>query len=288
MTASSAILEGYLNVKNVAALHVLDKNKIKALGKNWPYMNWLYVFGPSGGINSNINDMAKWLMLYINHGKLNKRQIISAPSINNMQRPRIYMDDLMGPNNYAALSWFYKTYSPYPIIWHSGGTTGHKTMAAFIPQDKLGILVFTNIQNFSPYALTWKFFDMYYAKPDEDWNKITLQEVQKFEQQAKQLIKPPKPPKPPLPLTTYTGPYYNEIYGNVKVAKQGQQLILTIGPKRVKMLLKSWHRDVFTLIWPDEYMLSGLLKCEFGFGKDDKPNKMIVEMLPKVEFVRIK
>ncbi len=51
------------------------------------------------------------------------------------------------PNNEQALGWDVR-HSPYgDIIWHNGGTGGFRTMIAFNPAVKVGVVVLTNVAN---------------------------------------------------------------------------------------------------------------------------------------------
>jgi len=45
--------------------------------------------GPAGSINSNLEDMTQYLLLYMNKGKHGNAQIISAPDIRQMTTPQM-------------------------------------------------------------------------------------------------------------------------------------------------------------------------------------------------------
>ena len=71
MSATTAGLEGLHQAKNVTFLHQKTGEKVEALPADWPDHNWVYVYGPAGGINSNVLDMTKWLRLQLGKGKFN-------------------------------------------------------------------------------------------------------------------------------------------------------------------------------------------------------------------------
>ena len=61
MSDSSADKQSFLNAKDVSSLHALEGDKVIALPKHWEFLEWSYIAGSAGAINSNIVDMSKWL-----------------------------------------------------------------------------------------------------------------------------------------------------------------------------------------------------------------------------------
>ena len=70
MSSSSSDMLSFLNAKDVSSVHAADGDKVIALPKNWEFLDWSYVAGPAGSINSNIVDMAKWLTFQMNNGNV--------------------------------------------------------------------------------------------------------------------------------------------------------------------------------------------------------------------------
>ena len=50
MASTSACLKGFNQAPNATRLHVEDDDKITTLPRNWPQQNWVYEYGPAGGI----------------------------------------------------------------------------------------------------------------------------------------------------------------------------------------------------------------------------------------------
>ncbi|MCL5774314.1 MAG: serine hydrolase [Firmicutes bacterium] len=254
MSSSSTDLKSFQEEKNVAYLHKKTNGKITALPMDWLGLSWVYTYGPAGGINSNIIDMAKWLRLQINNGSFEGRQLISENNVKFLHSPRTIAAPIStNPNQYYCEGWIYREYYPYPIIWHNGGTSGHKTMIAIVPQAKIGIVVLSNyIDSELPESLAYYFFDKYFGNPAHDWSAEMLKAHQKSGSEAKAgAPKPPAKPVPAMPLNAYTGEYSNDIYGKIKVEDKNGNLIIIIGPKQVKMYLKHWDRDTFAASMPD-------------------------------------
>jgi CubicO group peptidase (beta-lactamase class C family) len=252
MSDSSADMPSFLKAKDVSGLHADDEGKIMPLPKHWEFLDWSYVAGPAGAINSNIVDMAKWLTFQMNKGKVNDKQLVSETNMQVIHSPKtiVGLGSPVHKNIFYCLGWLYMEHSPYPIIWHNGGTL-MKTMVAYIPEQRIGVVVLSNYVTELPELLAFRFFDQYAGKPVEDLSAKALAEQEKKKKEIK--AKKPVAPRNPLaamPLDCYTGKYFNEVYSTVTISVVDDKLILDIGPKKVKMSLRHWDKDIFAVHWP--------------------------------------
>ena len=252
MFNSTMDMKSFKKAKDVTSLHHRYGDEIITLSKRWPYLHWTYEYAPAGGINSNIVDMAKWLKLQVNNGVFNGRRLIAEESMDFMHSPKTIAMLFAGRREYYCQAWVYRENTPYPIIWHNGGTTGCKTMVAIMPEAKVGIVILSNlIDSELPEALAFRFFDMYLDNPDVDWSSQMLTEMKERMKKAEsELPVTPENPLPAMSLENYSGDYRNDVYGKINIAKRNKNLVLTIGPRKVKMHLKPWNRDIFSIYWP--------------------------------------
>ncbi len=252
MSSSTTDMKSFQEAKDVTSLHHRLGEKIVTLPKDWPYLSWNYVFGPAGGINSNIIDMAKWLKFQVNNGVFEGNRLLSEENMNFMHTPKTVAGLFSGREQYYAEAWVYRENAPYPIVWHNGGTTGCKTMVAMVPEAKVGVVVLSNlIDSMLPEALAFRFFDMYLGSPEVDWSTQMLAQMKERMKKAEAALpSPPDDPFPSMPLARYVGDYRNDVYGGISIAEKSGGLVLTIGPKRVEMYLTHWNRDTFSLFWP--------------------------------------
>lgn len=278
MTHSSSTLQAYLKEPNRVGWHVRKPGaKILPIPDDFDAADWIYVYGPAGGVNSSAKEMANWLILQADQGQFKDKQVISKENITRTTRPHIYIGERCGTSNFYCLGWLLMEYSPYPIIWHNGASSGVNNNLAFIPQDRLGLVILCNTRDtLLAEALTLQFFDMVYGKENKDWNKILLEMQQELEKKSIAENKPLENPLPALPLESYAGTYANTVYGNAKVSVEGDHLKLEIGPKPTIWTLKHYNKDAFSLWWfPEE----GDTKVFFEFDKGSKPSRMTVELL---------
>ncbi len=281
MSATTAGLAGFQQAKNVTFLHKKTGDKVEAIPADWPDHNWVYIFAPAGGINSNVLDMTKWLRLQLGKGKFNGALLISQANLDFLQTPKTIMGTDPGKMMYYCEAWLYQPFRPYPIIWHNGGTSGNKTMVAFMPEAGLGIVVLSNLITDLPEALAFQFFDLYFHNPPRDWSKVGLDKMK----QAEATEKPPQrpaSPAPPLPLEHYAGTFSNPVYGQITITPEQDKLFMVIGLNKKKVLLQPFDRDAFSLDWPEDFTAA-----VFAIGPNGRALRLSVGWDGGTEFERV-
>ncbi len=237
-----ALMEG----KDVATGHIVQNNGVTAVPKD---LNWPYIYGPAGGINSNILDMSQWLRLHINDGIVDGVHLVGEENMNFMHSPKTIAryDAKKELGTYYCQSWIYVDTRPYPFVWHNGGTTGYHSMVAFWPEPKIGMVILTNeSSNKLAEALPKYFADLYFGNPKKDYSKEALDEVNKAKAEADaKAAKKPEMVSPPLPLDKYAGIYWNPVYEDAAVESKPGGLTVWLGPSKVELALRHWDRDAF-------------------------------------------
>lgn len=282
-TADSA---SFLKAPNHAWLHERQPDgSPKPQAKPFRNIEWTYEYGPAGGINSNALDMAKYAILQMNNGKFEGKQLISEESVKRMHRPQILVNDANGLTTFYGLGWATTTsYRPYPIVWHSGGTSGFAAFIAFIPEDKIGIVILTNEAGTNlTLALAFQFFDLYYGKQGTDWSKKLL-EGKLLEEKAltEKINQKPVDFTPGLPLDRYAGKYHSPIYGEAEISVDGNDLVLILGPAKEKIRLSHFNRDTFSIFWEGMDEL-GINKASFTVDKEGIPATLSADVFSKNE-----
>ncbi len=284
MRNSSTDLQSFKNGRNVAYLHREVNGTLEPISMDWKYLDWTYNVGPSGAINSNIYDMAKWLAMLMNNGTYQGKQIISEDNLRYVLTPEITVTDpgmkagyWPMPIDYYCLGWRYGNYHPDPLLWHTGGTTGHLTIVAFAPQSKVGILVFANRFEIAPTILARKFMDMYFENPSTDYL-----EEQKAKENAIASIKDSQTASQaqhpePLPYESYAGNYTNDVYGNLRIFVDNGSLAMALGPRNSEIILKPYNRDTFLMDLPDFPEYSGGF-ATFQIGPEGSAEGLTTEM----------
>ena len=190
--------------------------------------------GPATSMVSNVSDLTKWLILQLDSGKYQGRQVLpweviqTTRDINILtgsRKSEIYPTHFRG----YGLGLYSTDYNGKQVYWHTGGAFGHVTNVCFIPEEKLGITILTNNDNQSFFeALRYQIMDAYLNVPYTDRNKFQWG----FFAQGKQImdrkieIMQNRVDKKNLPasLASYAGKYYNRVYGSITITPKGNQL----------------------------------------------------------------
>jgi CubicO group peptidase (beta-lactamase class C family) len=287
MSVSSTDFKALRQAKNRATGHVINKEgKVEVLPWDWPFHEAPYICGPAGGINSNVLDMGKWLRLQLGKGKFAGKRLLSEKNLEFIQIPKTIAGSRWGLRHFYCEAWMYTPRCPYPLIWHNGGTQGNKTVVALVPEAGIGLVVLSNLVTELPEALALAFYDLYFHKPARDWSGKLLQEFQKAQKKGKL---PPRPgsPAPRLPLKNYVGTYANPVYGPLAVTADQDTLAGSLGPKKVKVLLRPWDRDTFIYTLPEVDQGKEPGGASFRIGLDGRAQSLFLEVDGVTEFKRV-
>jgi CubicO group peptidase (beta-lactamase class C family) len=99
---------------------------------------------PGADVYSTPADMARFLILHLNHGKLGNTQIVSAKSIAEMAQPQFAK---AGEKSGAGLGWMIEHTPQRKLLWHNGAIPGFYSHIAVDPDRKVGVVLFTNSYN---------------------------------------------------------------------------------------------------------------------------------------------
>ena len=190
---------------------------------------------PAGSIGSSVNDMSHWVMMQLDNGKYNGQQVVPASAIAQTRTPHsilgnggVFFNE--GHFSLYGLGWFMQEYCGRKIVAHTGGVNGFVTSVTLIPEEKLGILVFTNTdQNEFYEALKWDIMDAYFGKPYRNYSNVYLSQFKlqfMIDQKKDKMLKDTAAMhlKTELPLAAYKGNYFNTVYGKMSVVLENGEL----------------------------------------------------------------
>ena len=111
---------------------------------------------PAGAINSSARDMAQWIRFMLNGGTVNGKRIVSEKGFNETITKQM---NVGGTIDYG-LGWFLRQWNGHKVVEHGGNIDGFNSQVAFMPDQKLGFVLLTNVTG-SPlggFAMTtvWK------------------------------------------------------------------------------------------------------------------------------------
>ncbi|MGN6615804.1 MAG: serine hydrolase [Ilyomonas sp.] len=192
---------------------------------------------PAGSMVSCVNDLTHWLLMQLDSGHYNNKQILAWPVLQKTRDGNTLISTRKSastPTHFVAygLGVFIKDYNGKQLFEHTGGADGFVTNVCFVPEEKLGITILTNNDNQSFFELLrYQILDAYLGVPYVNRSKEFLQDFNKERQQNLDSIKALKARvkgnKPSLPLSAYTGTYENELFGDITIATDKNGLKIT-------------------------------------------------------------
>lgn len=212
----------------------------------------------SGGINTNVLEMASWVRLWLNHGRHGGRQILSGRYVREAMRTQFAVDD---PYFFARLQspaflgygygWFVQDFRGRRRISHGGNIDGMAAMVGFLPEDSVGVVVLTNMnQSDITIPLMSNLFDrLLGVDPPRDYNaeyRATADSAEKSMRAARREPARTLGTRPSLELSAYVGSYRHPFMGQATVTLDRDRLVIRYEPApTVTGPLEHWHYDTF-------------------------------------------
>lgn len=224
------------------------------------------VWAAAGGIKTSANDLSKWVIAQLNHGRINDRQRLfseeqhrqmwASTTIVPISEPPEPLKALR-PNFFTyGLGWAQRDYRGRKIMSHMGGLTGMVSTVQLVPAENLGILILTNQEeDGASLSILYHILDHCFGAPQTDW--IAAYEAARVDKlkRAKDAEKKLTDARvanshPALDLAQYATDYSDPWYGNVSVKLENGKLVLYMAhtPSMVADL-QHWQFDTFKALF---------------------------------------
>jgi CubicO group peptidase (beta-lactamase class C family) len=296
MRSSSSGQDAFEAAANAAAPHKLVDGKVTAFAAAAPQLAWAYTYGPAGGINSTVRDMAQWLRMLLGNGTFAGTKIVSADNLRTVMSPHtIIRFPRSGPlantpfvrfENYYCNGWIATAARPHTLVWHNGDNNFMHAAIGVIADAQTGIVILTNLGGSSlADALLWRYFDLVGGNPETDWSTLFYDMWSAQQKTARApFSEPVADAAPAQALARYAGTFRNPVYGDVRVETDGQQLRLIGGPAKLTMALVHRTHDTFILSQPDvDAFLGDSGFATFAFGGDGKVSSVTLSEFGDVD-----
>jgi CubicO group peptidase (beta-lactamase class C family) len=197
---------------------------------------------PAGGLAISANDMSRWLLTQLGHGKIpgSDRRLFSEEQSREMWTPVVIQPVNDYPADFAAtqpnfylygLGWDVQDYRGTKLIWHGGAVFGSLAAVALLPEKNVGIFVAVNSEEGELVrGFLYELLDHYLGLPEGHWpEKFHTYKLNKLNEAAKAVTSATaKPSKigPSLPLERYAGDYADPWYGTIHVRRVGKGLTI--------------------------------------------------------------
>jgi CubicO group peptidase (beta-lactamase class C family) len=222
---------------------------------------------PAGGINASATDMAKWLMVQLDSGRVAGGERLFQPSTTtqlwNIVTPRTpyRLSGARAPlsTNFIgyALGLNVQDYRGQKLLTHTGGLPGYISRVAMLPGQKLGVAVLTNMESSAMEPIVWHVLDYYLGVHDTDWRTAFRELAARNDSMiaatdARAAASRDSTMGPSLPLARYAGHYEDAWYGGVDLAVEDGHLVVRFGHTRLLVGdLSHWQYETFLVRWRD-------------------------------------
>ena len=258
---------------------------------------------PAGAINSSVNDMAKWLITWINGGKFEGKEIIPASYLSEATSSQMAIPGGLPskehPDQYLAtygFGWLMTSYRGHYQVQHGGAIDGFSASACYYPSDSIGIVVLVNQGGSAIPAVVRNIIsDRMLKLPLTDWNKETKRDWDKAvksrkDAESKAVSAKIQGTKPSHSLNDFAGKFANDGYGTFKIVAERDSLFAMVPDK--KFWLKHFHYDIFE---PFEITKKGIdtaarseLRLNFQTDNSGEITSVFVNIEPALKAVEFK
>ena len=241
--------------------------------KEMPFYAAQAAIAPAGAIVSNITEMGHWVLMHLNQGKYQDRQLLSAQQVQQLHTPQMVMPQVSHyretPYASYAMGWFVEPYRGYPMIYHGGSIDGFRSLTSLFPDERIGIVALSNMNQLDiPEILTYRVFELLVGLDETPWSERFMQEyrtlkqgVQEGKEQSK--TKRIEGTSPSHLLAAYTGDFEHPGYGTLSVTLDNGELRGMFN--EISFPLRHYHYDIFELAlerWDIAYKVSFLTNMQ--------------------------
>jgi CubicO group peptidase (beta-lactamase class C family) len=251
----------------------------------------------AGGINASIAGMANWLRCLLDGGRFAGIQLLSLPTLQAMQAPRVYV----APSEHAEFGDMHyglglgsHHYRGDRVVEHGGGWIGWGCLLLMVPERRIGVVVLSN-RDASPVPEI-----LAYAAVDALCNRDRFPWLDRFRKCEQKCLEQEEldrraraaarksGTRPSHPLSDYAGEYEHPAYGRMVIAvKDGN---LRWSWRGITSDLAHRHYDVFELPERPGQPFPDLLTITFGCdegGIVDQLSTPLEPLVPDIGFGRV-
>jgi CubicO group peptidase (beta-lactamase class C family) len=235
----------------------------------------------AGGMVSTAQDLAKWLIVNLNGGRYNGRQIIPRFSLEEILSPQVNQKrEFYKFERYAyGLGWNVGTYEGDKLLHCFGEFDGFRPHVSFMPEHKIGVVVLANESRdalFIPDLIASDIYDHLLrkrpfevssnAKVKEYAANLTKIRGERSQKQAAREREREAGSRPARPILTYAGQYSSPRLGTIRIEAEGDILFARFGNLSGRLEFYQGDRFTVSLIPGETFMISFKVSADGATG----------------------
>jgi CubicO group peptidase (beta-lactamase class C family) len=223
-----------------------------------PYYRESNAVGPAGAINSNLEDMSRWVIALLNGGRIDGRQVIPAAVIKATTQPATPMPNAQLEargwgellNSVYGMGRWSASYRGHLLAYHGGDINGFHSQVSCLPQDGIGVVVLVIGDHCSPLynVVTYNVYERLLGMDLTPWSERQLAirlKAKEADKQARSAAGGDRVPKtrPSHPLEAYLGEFEHPAYGVLAISMKDGGLFFDF--HKMRLPLSHFHYDRF-------------------------------------------
>jgi len=231
-----------------------------------PYYEDTEGVAPAGAIISNIDELSHWLIALMNDGKYHGKQVLPGSVLKASLQPAIGLPNTLGESQgfWELLNPAYgmgrqtAAYRGHLITYHGGDLPGFHSQVSFMPNDKIGVIVFVIGDHSAPLynVVSYNVYERLLGMDQTPWSQRRLQQrlaSKKAGTEARAKAGGDRVPntKPSHALADYVGDYENPAYGTLKIGLKSDAL--QFGFHEFQFPMSHFHYDRFDTPDDEQY-----------------------------------
>jgi CubicO group peptidase (beta-lactamase class C family) len=204
-----------------------------------PYYEDTEGVAPAGAVISNIDELSHWLIALMNDGKYQGKQVLPSAALKATMQPAIGLPNTLGDalgfweilNPDYGMGRQTASYRGHLITYHGGDLPGFHSQIAFLPNEKIGVIVLVISDHSAPLynIVSYNVFERMLGMDLTPWSERQLKmrlANKKAGTEARAKAGADRVPntKPSHTLADYVADYENPAYGIVKISQKSDAL----------------------------------------------------------------
>jgi len=253
-----------------------------------PYYSEAEGVGPAGSMNSNLEDMSRWVIAQLGEGRFEGKQVIPTAVIKATMAPALAMPNaaLEARGFGELLNAAYGTgrwtasYRGHLVSYHGGDINGFHSQVGVMPYDGIGVVVLVIGDHAAPLynVVSYNVYERMLGLDQTPWSERQLAIRLKGKEAGKQARAKAGAgrvtgTRPSHPLDDYTGEFEHAAYGVMTIARKDEGLLFDF--HKIKLPLAHFHYDRFDT--PDDEQ-DGQWSVNFGTSPQGEIDRALVSL----------
>ena len=264
MDRSVALFQNLADTSNIALPHSIKEGNLIQLET---YSDPSGLFGSAAGIYASVNDMSKYLLMYLNdctYGDSLSERLISKKNFAELWKPHtnkwfnaIPKAPYKSHFGSYGLGWGISDKNGFIVFEHTGGLPGMLSNMVVIPELNAGVIVLTNSDpgGYSYWTITQEIVDAFIEVEQKDWIDFMKSRIASRTAAGDSVTNAvwktvKKANSKRINFDDYVGTYTDNWFGNVEISNDnGELLFRSIRSPKLTGHMYYYKANTFAIKW---------------------------------------